>query len=125
VATSANNKELVVRMIDEVWNAGDVDRLSEFWAESSRDEAEGLHRLLTAAFPDLRVEIEDLVAEHDKVVARLVFSGTHLGLWRDIPPSGRPVRFGAIRIYRIENGKVVETWAHQDALGLLQQIKAG
>jgi predicted ester cyclase len=120
-----SNKELVHAMIDQVWNAGRVDRLPEFWAEESRAEAERLYQTLTGAFPDLRVQIEDLVAEDDRVVARLTFEGTHRGAFRGIEPTGRTVRFGAIRIYRLTDGKVVETWAQQDALGLIQQLRTG
>jgi predicted ester cyclase len=65
-----------------------------------------------------------MVAEADRVVTRLTFEGTHRGPFRGIEPTGRRVRFGAIRIYRLSDGKVVETWAHQDALGLLQQLRA-
>jgi predicted ester cyclase len=118
------NKDLVRAMIDQVWNAGRADRLPEFWVEETRDVAEGLHQILTAAFPDLHVQIEDMVAEADRVVIRLTFEGTHSGPFRGIEPTGRRVRFGAIRIYRLTGGKVAETWAYQDALGLLQQLRA-
>ncbi|WP_037062603.1 ester cyclase [Pseudonocardia acaciae] len=118
------NKTLVREMIEQVWNAGSIERLPEFWVDDTRPEAEGLHSMLTGAFPDLRITIDDLIAEADRVVARLSFAGTHLGAFRDIPPTGRPVRFGAIRIYRIAGGKVAETWAHQDSLGLLGQLRS-
>jgi predicted ester cyclase len=117
------NKDLVRAMIDQVWNAGRLDKLPEFWAAETRGEAEELHQVLTGAFPDLQVQIEDMVAEADRVVTRLTFEGTHRGPFRGIEPTGRRVRFGAIRIYRLTDGKVIETWAHQDALGLLQQIR--
>ena len=87
-------------------------------------EAAGLHQLLTAAFPDLRVRIEDLIAEDDKVAARLLFSGTHQGPFRDFAPTGRTVSFGAIRIYQLADGKVAGSWAYQDSLGLVQQLRA-
>lgn len=117
------NKELVRTIIDQVWNAGRVDRLPEFFHDELQDDAAGLHALLTAAFPDLHIRIEDLVAEEDRVAATLTFAGTHRGPFRGIEPTGRPVRFGAIRIYRFADGKVTETWAQQDALGLLGQIR--
>jgi|ERR1022692_4483483 predicted ester cyclase len=119
-----DNKDLVRTMIDQVWNAGRPERLPEFWAGETRGEAEAVHHGLTEAFPDLHVQIEDMVAEADRVVTRLTFEGTHRGPFRGIEPTGRRVRFGAIRIYRLSDGKVVETWAHQDALGLLQQLRA-
>jgi uncharacterized protein YhfF len=82
------NKRLVTRLVDEVWNAGDLELLAELWSGPSRDEARALHQTLTSAFPDLRTDIEDLIAEGDRVVARLSFRGTHQGEFRGIAPSG-------------------------------------
>jgi uncharacterized protein YhfF len=122
-ATAQRNKQLVIRLIDEVWNAGDLGLLAELWSGPSRDEARALHQILTGAFPDLRTDIEDLIAEGDRVVARLSFRGTHQGEFRGIAPSGRQVHFTAIRIYRIADAAIVESWANQDALGLLGQLR--
>jgi predicted ester cyclase len=118
------SKDLIRTMINEVFNAGRIDRLPEFFAAGMQAEAAGLHQLLTAAFPDLRVRIDDLIAEDDKVAARLLFSGTHQGPFRDFAPTGRPVSFGAIRIYQLAGGKVTGSWAYQDSLGLVQQLRA-
>lgn len=87
-------------MIENVFNAGRIELLPEFFAPAMEAEAGGLHQLLTAAFPDLRVRIEDPIAEDDKVAARLMFTGTHLGPFRDLlPPSARSAsaRSGSIR----------------------------
>jgi ketosteroid isomerase-like protein len=118
-----NNSELVLRMIEEVWNGEQPDRLPEFWAGPTRAEAEQLHSVLTGAFPDLRITVEDAVAGDDKVAARMTFRGTHRGPFRGLEPTGRPVEFSSIRIYRIEDGKIVQTWAEVDALGLLGQLR--
>jgi uncharacterized protein YhfF/ketosteroid isomerase-like protein len=123
-STAERNKRLVVRLIDEVWNGGDIGLLAELWDGPSREEAYAMHQTLTGAFPDLRTDIEDLIAERDRVVARLSFHGTHRGEFRGIAPSGRTVRFTAIRVYRIADGKIVESWANQDALGLLNQLQS-
>lgn len=122
-ATAERNKQLVIRLIDEVWNGGDLRQLSELWSGPSRDEAYSSHKILTGAFPDLRIEIEDLIAEGDRVAARLSLRGTHLGPFRGIAPTGRQVHFTAIRVYQITDGKIVGSWANQDALGLLQQLQ--
>jgi ketosteroid isomerase-like protein len=122
-ATAQRNKRLVVRLIDEVWNGGDTGLLAELWDGPSREEAYALHQTLTGAFPDLRTDIEDLIAERDRVVARLSLRGTHQGEFRGIAPTGRAVHFTAIRVYRIADGKIVESWANQDALGLLNQLR--
>jgi predicted ester cyclase len=118
------NKDLVRTMIEQVFNAGRPDQVPEFFAAGMRAEATGLHDLLTAAFPDLRVGIEDLIAEDDKVAARLMFTGTHRRPFRDFAPTGRRVSFGAIRIYQLAGGKVTGSWAYQDSLGLVQQLRA-
>jgi predicted ester cyclase len=118
-----SNDDLVRRMIAEVWNGGRPDRLPAFWADSTRAEAEQLHSVLTGAFPDLRITVEDTVAGEDKVAARMTFRGTHRGPFRGIEPTGRPVEFSSIRIYRIEDSKVTKTWAEVDALGLLGQLR--
>jgi predicted ester cyclase len=118
-----SNSELVRRMIEEVWNGEQPGRLPAFWAGPSRAEAEQLHAILTGAFPDLRITVDDTVTEGDKVAARLTFRGTHRGPFRGIEPTGRTVEFSSIRIYRIEDGKVVQTWAEVDALGLLGQLR--
>src|ERR1700744_3100551 len=118
-----SNDDLVRRMIAEVWNGERPDRLPPFWADSTRAEAEQLHSVLVGAFPDLRITVEDTVAGDGKVAARMTFRGTHRGPFRGLEPTGRPVEFSSIRIYRIEDGKVVQTWAEVDALGLLGQLR--
>jgi predicted ester cyclase len=118
------NKDLITMMIENVFNAGRTELLPEYFAPEMEAEAAGLHQLLTAAFPDLRVRIEDLIAEDDKVAARLMFTGTHQGPFRDFAPTGRQVGFGAIRIYQLAGGKVTGSWAYQDSLGLVQQLRA-
>ncbi len=118
-----SNKEQVRAMLEEVWNAGRAERLPEFWAEETRAEAAGLHEMLTTAFPDLVITVEDIVAEGDRVVVRLRFTGTHQGPFQGMAPTGRSIDFGAIRIYRLADGLVVETWAHQDSMGLARQLR--
>jgi predicted ester cyclase len=122
--SSEVNKERVRTLIDQVFNQGRTERLPEFFSDGMQAEAAGLHELLTQAFPDLRVRIDDLIAEDDKVAARLTFEGTHQGPFRDFAPTGRPVSFGAIRIYQLAGGRVTASWAHQDSLGLVQQLRS-
>jgi steroid delta-isomerase-like uncharacterized protein len=76
------------------------------------------------AFPEIQMTVEDLIAEGDKVVTRWTARGTHQGELMGIPPSGNPVEVTGITIDRIEGGKVVETWANYDALGMMQQVGA-
>lgn len=90
-------------------------------------DAEGAKRFVEMyrnAFPDLRITVEDLVAEGDKVLTCWTARGTHQGEFMGIPPSGNRVEFTGISIDRIEGGKFVESWSNYDALGMMQQIGA-
>ena len=77
-----------------------------------------------AAFPDLHVNVEDMVAEGDKVAARVRVSSTHQGEFLDIAPTDKQVTLTGIDILRIAEGKVVEHWGNFDDLGLLRQLGA-
>lgn len=74
-----------------------------------------------ATFPDLTVAILDQIAEGDRVTTRWLATGTHLG-GTQAPPTGNTVRFTGIHIHRLEGDKIVEVWALDDLLGLLQQM---
>jgi steroid delta-isomerase-like uncharacterized protein len=76
------------------------------------------------AFPDLRIVFEDALAAGDRVVTRWRFEGTQSGTLAGIPASGRRVSVEGIRIDRVENGKIAESWMQWDLLGLLEQIGA-
>jgi steroid delta-isomerase-like uncharacterized protein len=79
---------------------------------------------LWAAFPDLTIDIEELVAEGNKVVWRIKAAGTHHGPFQGVPATGKSVTFGGHYSFRFENGKVVERWSTLDRLGLLVQLGA-
>ena len=76
------------------------------------------------AFSDLRCTVEDLLAEGNKVVARVTVRGTHDGELMGMPPSGRRVDFSLIGIHRIADGRIAEGWVVFDALGMLRQVGA-
>ena len=76
------------------------------------------------AFPDLHVVVEDLIAEGDKVVARLTMRGTHQGDFMALPPTGKVVTVTGIVILRFAGAKEVEHWSSVDNLGWLQQLGA-
>jgi steroid delta-isomerase-like uncharacterized protein len=79
---------------------------------------------LRQGFPDLRFTIHDMVAEGSRVVVRWTSHGTHRGMFAGTAPTGRQVSNEGIGIYRIEDGKIVESWSQVDRLGVLQQIGA-
>jgi steroid delta-isomerase-like uncharacterized protein len=78
------------------------------------------HRL--AAFPDLRSQVEDLIAVDDKVIVRVRWTGTQTGDYAGVPATGKPVDVRVISIWRFENGRAVENWTLQDQLSLLKQV---
>ena len=134
---SEQNKALVRRAIEVVWNEGNYDRIPELAASdvvihpsSPANELHGrvgieqLFGTLREAFPDLHFTIEDQIAEDDRVVTRWVATGTHMGVFQGIPPSGKRITLAGIDIDRIADGKVVECWTNVDELGLLQQLGA-
>jgi steroid delta-isomerase-like uncharacterized protein len=80
--------------------------------------------MIRSALPNLRIMLEDDIAEGDKVVSRWRAQGTHQGELMGIAPTGNEVAITGITIHRIEEGKIVEEWENWDALGLMQQIGA-
>jgi steroid delta-isomerase-like uncharacterized protein len=127
----AANKQLLLRVYD-AFNTGKVDDLDAFVAKDFVDHTpgiapglEGLKQSILgarAAFPDLKIIAEDLIAEGDKVVSRGSWTGTQTGPFGGLPPNGKKVMVSGIDIIRIENGMIVEHWEATDNLGLLQQL---
>ena len=119
------NKALVSREQEELWNhTGNLGAAEELFvpeqAEAAKQEAADFRQ----GFPDVVSTIEDLIAEGDKVVARWRARATHQGEYTGIPPTGKEVEFTGISVYRIEAGKIAESWNVEDQLGLMQQIGA-
>jgi steroid delta-isomerase-like uncharacterized protein len=84
----------------------------------------GFYTALWGAFPDLKIEVDELVGEGDEVVWRITASGTHEGTFQGVPATGKAVKFGAHYTFRFSNGKIVERWSTLDRLSLLMQIGA-
>ena len=135
---SEENKALARRSW-EVGTEGSLDTLEDALKEVYADEIvmheadedivgiEGLTQfvsMIRSAIPDLRITIEDDMAEGDKVVTRWIGQGTHQGELMGIAPTGNQVTFTGITIHRIEDTKIVEEWSNWDALGMMQQIGA-
>jgi predicted ester cyclase len=78
---------------------------------------------LHTAFPDLHYSIEELLTDNDKVVARCIGAGTHLGSFRNIPPTGKKMVYTVIMIWRFANNKLSEHWSVSDVYGMLQQLQ--
>jgi steroid delta-isomerase-like uncharacterized protein len=132
---SDQNKAHIRRVIEEVYNRGDLAVIDEVAARDlvihaasqeihGRDGAKQYVAALRAGFPDLHFTVEDQIAEGDRVVTRWIARGTHRGTFQGVPPTGRQVRLAGTDIDRIIGGRVVECWAHVDELGLMRQLSA-
>ncbi|KUL42067.1 ester cyclase [Actinoplanes awajinensis] len=77
---------------------------------------------LLRAFPDLHVTVDDLLCADDKIVARQTVTGTNTGEYRGMPPTGRPVRYSEIFIFRFADGQIVDLWGVVDVLSQLRQL---
>ncbi len=76
------------------------------------------------AFPDMRVSVDDMLGEDDKVASRGHVTGTQEGPFMNVPPTGKPVDIGYIDIWKAQNGRFIENWVQMDVLGALVQIGA-
>jgi steroid delta-isomerase-like uncharacterized protein len=134
---SQDNKMLVRRAVEEVWNRGNYGALTEFVSSdvvirvpSAGNELQGPEQIeqffkaTRAAFPDLHFTIEDQFAEGDRVATRWTARATHTGEYEGMPPTSKQVTLSGTDIDRIANGKVVECWSYSDDLGLMQQLGA-
>ncbi len=135
---SAEENKAVVRrfneLVGEYWRTGDADTLDEVGGDDFVHHAPGLPPdlegmkqalpMFRAAFPDMRLTEEDMIAEGDRVLDRVTVRGTHEGELMGMPPTGNPVEFTETHISRIAGGKIVERWGQWDAMGIMQQIGA-
>lgn len=132
---SEENKIIARRHDEEVLSQGNLGLVDEIFARdfvrhAPSDEKHGPEAMkqfvsaLRRAFPDLRVTVEDQIAEGDKVTIRWTALGTHKGEFQGMPPTGKQMTMTAMTLARIANGKIVEAWTERDTLGMLQQIGA-
>jgi steroid delta-isomerase-like uncharacterized protein len=135
--TADSSKQVVRRFYEELWNRGNMDAADELVAPDyvrhdlrPGDAPPGpagqkaVAQKFRAAFPDVRLEVEALVAEGDLVAARWTMFGTHTGVWGDVAPTGRSVRFSGVNFFRIADEKIAEIWNVRDDLGLREQLGA-
>ncbi len=124
-----------IQRLYDLINAGDIDGFGRQLANDfvERDEIPGLpptkdgvvqyFRILLAAFPDMRMDVQDVIASGDKAVARVRVSGTHEGEFMGIPPTGNQVSMNLIDITRFGNdGLAREHWGVADQLAMMQQL---
>ncbi|MDQ3705115.1 MAG: ester cyclase [Chloroflexota bacterium] len=134
---SEKNKQVVRRWVEQMCGQGKLEVAEEIFAAEVTDHnpipnqqpgIEGQKQVLLelwAAFPDFHTEINDIIAEGDRVVLRWTGRGTHEGYFGDIGPTGRQIVYTGVDIVKIAGGKIVERWGISDDAGLLAQIASG
>jgi predicted ester cyclase len=130
MTSGEQNKALVRRFFDEVWNEQKLDVIADVFAPTvlvngqsvARDVFKSVVANRRAAFPDLRVTVDEQVAEGDKVSTRRTWEGTHQGVYRGVAPTGKRVKWTQISIVRFADSLIAEDWAVADELSVLQQL---
>jgi steroid delta-isomerase-like uncharacterized protein len=133
--SAEENKALARRVIEEMFNNGNLDVADELIAPDYVDHdpamPEEIHgpegfkeyvSMYRSAFPDIHIEIEDQIAEGDKVTTRWTGTGTHEGDLAGIAPTGNRVTLPGMEIVRISDGKLVEGWEGYDSMTMMRQL---
>lgn len=128
-------KALIQRYYDELWNAWRFELAAELvdpeihFRGSLGRMVEGMEGFLAymkhvrAAFPDFHNSVEECIAEEDRVVARLLYTGTHRGEIFGLPPTGRRIRYAGVGIFHLRDGRIAGAWVLGDLAGLLLQLR--
>jgi steroid delta-isomerase-like uncharacterized protein len=130
------NKRIVRAFIEAAFNQHRADKAAEYMTPDikwhggtlgtveGRDNFAGLIGAIVAALPDLKNVEQDVIAERDIVSVRAVVQGTHKGDLLGIPASGRQVKWDAVDVYRVADGKIAEEWAADDLLAFVYGVGA-
>lgn len=131
--STEENKALARRTVEAI-NTGDLDLFYSQLAPDSvehaappgmpptRDTSRQFIAMLRAAFPDLHYDVEDVIAEGDRVVLRATVHGTMKGEFLGMPATGKSATWSEMHFARVKDGRIVEHWANVDQLGMLQQL---
>jgi len=129
------NKDIVRRYMDDCWNLGKLDELRELVAENCAHHdsvfptlqpgAESLKRHISMCrngFPDFKFTIDDTIAERNEVVIHWTVIGTHKGQFLGMQPTNRKATVTGTSIFRIEDGKIAESWSDWNLMSMMQQL---
>lgn len=131
--TIEENERLARRHFDRVWNRGDFEKdvLADDYRvhtntgtqeEHTLEEFEAQITESREAIPNLRKEVDDVIATDDRVVIRYTMTGTQEGEFKGVPPTGEDVEIAGVGIYRIEDGELAEAWYVADFLRAMSQL---
>jgi len=133
------NKVIVKKFIEEMWNERKLDLADELFATNcithqlrsgegdsgmprSADSLRSEASAWLSGFPDLKFNLEQMIAADDRVVTCCMMRGTHTGLWMGLSPTGKQINVPIITIHRIAGSKIVEDWVLVGSLALFQQL---
>lgn len=135
MSTESQTSKKIVQRLETVLNNRGSDGLSKVFKQDlvvrlsgGREEYNGLGEFeayleqVEKAFPDLRLSFEEMVSGDSMIAVQYTGTATHKGEYHGIKPTNKEIRLSGMRILRIEDGKIVEVWGHQDDLGVLAQL---
>ena len=133
--SKVKNIQMIQIVFSEVWSKGNVDLIDELYAVDfvghfpagtfqGREEMRSRVIAHRTSFPDWTEEIEDTIAEDERVVVRFTSRGTNLGEFLGNPPTGNRIRISEVAIFRLKDGKIVEQWVYPDMLSMQRQLSA-
>jgi steroid delta-isomerase-like uncharacterized protein len=128
------NKAVIRRFIEEVFERGNVDAVDRLVADdfvphtwpgtTDRDGLKATMARVANGLADASFTIDDLIAEGDRVVARVTASATQVGEFMGMPPSGKRYTIEEIHVFRVRDGRIVEHWHQFDQTGMMRQLGA-
>ena len=129
-----NNKDVVMH-VWEAFNHGNIEVLDEVIDESyieltpystiqqgGPERVKDAYKWMKSVFGNIQFEVEQMIAEGDYVFSRAMATGTHEEEFMGVPATGRPIRFAAVVVSKISNGKLIQDWSFVDAMKILQQL---
>jgi steroid delta-isomerase-like uncharacterized protein len=133
--SAEESTKAIMRRFWNVWEQGNIDLLEELLAPEYINHTlatpdlppgpEGVKEVVSmfrSAMPDLRVVIEDMIAEGDKVATRYALEGTHRGELFGVPPTAKHLSIKSMTVERVSEGKIVEHWRVTDELDMMRQL---
>jgi steroid delta-isomerase-like uncharacterized protein len=133
------NEQVIRRWFDEVWNQGSEGSIDELFAADGvahgLNDADGqplrgpenfkvLQRAFLAAYPDLKITVEDTITEGDKIAARCTVRATHTGDGLGLTPTNQPIEFTGLTFVEIKDGQIIEAWNEFDFMKMYSQVGA-
>jgi predicted ester cyclase len=116
-------KAVVARLVEEVMNRGELEVIGEIYAAEMQAAARRWIEPFREAFPDVHMDIIELIAEGERVAARFRCSGTNLGRWRNREPTGRRMQdIDEVYFFTVRGGRITEAWGLEDTAKRLRQL---